>query len=267
VISTRLFDPDRAPSIRLKQLLVKVWLGPADSKIEVRVMWQAVLVVGLLIGSEVLVAPALAGDVQGRILIQRGLTKKRVASPAYHLRGVALPAAEGERRSIDELSRIAVYLEGPQPSTPKPVVVNLTQKNRRFDPELLILPVGSTVSFPNADPIFHNVFSLSKALQFDLGYYPMGQTRTVRLDQVGIIQVYCHLHPDMNAAIIVVPNGWYAQPGPDGNFAFAELPAGTYRVVAWHRSAGFFRQQVSVAGTGTSSVSLSIPLAEGNPAR
>lgn len=233
-------------------------------------MKKVIYLLGGLIGLGALLGPALAGEVfageiRGRILITRSLTKKRVTVPVYQLRGIALPAQREGKQPIDEMSRTAIYLEGGRnaPTTP-PVALTLTQENKRFEPELMIVPVGSTVSFPNGDPIFHNIFSLSKASQFDLGNYPQGDTRLVKLDHAGIVQVYCHLHTDMNAAIVVAPSGWFAQPEADGGFDFSGLEAGDYTVVVWHKSAGFFRQRVHVPESGTVSVSLTIPLAEGN---
>src|SRR5437667_5024622 len=117
---------------------------------------------------------AFAGDINGHILITKTVTKKRVTLPAYPLRDVSLPFQQKDSFSFDELSRLAVYLEGPTLDSATPVSAKLIQQNIRFDPEILVIPVGSTVSFPNSDPIFHNVFSLSKLKQFDLGYYPAG---------------------------------------------------------------------------------------------
>jgi len=122
--------------------------------------------------------------------------------------------------------------------------------------------VGSTVSFPNEDPIFHNVFSLSKARAFDLGYYPAGETREVKFDAPGIAQVYCHLHSDMSAAVVVVPTQWYSQPDEHGSFSFPGLPAGSYRVVLWHKSAGFFIRKVELEEAGTLDFSFKIPIKE-----
>ena len=238
-------------------------------------MKKGICLLSCWIGLAMLLSPAFAreifaGEIQGRILITRNLTKKRVTVPVYQLRGIALPTNDEAKQANDgqvndEMSRTAVYLEGAQrmPSAP-PVKLTLIQKNKRFDPELMIVPVGSTVSFPNGDPIFHNVFSLSKASQFDLGNYPEGDTRLVKLDQAGIVQVYCHLHTDMNAAIVVTPTRWFARPEADGTFDFSGLEAGEYTVVVWHKSAGFFRRKVQVPETGKVSVSLTIPLAEGN---
>ena len=163
-----------------------------------------------------------------------------------------------------EFGRIAIYLEGPA-ATGTPTNTKLVQQDMRFDPEILVIPVGSTVSFPNGDPIFHNVFSLSKPKQFDLGYYPVGQSRTVRFDKAGVVQVYCHLHPQMSAAILIVDSSWYTRPDEDGGFSFLKIPAGTYELVAWHKSAGFFKRRVELSETGSLKVDITIPLRDTEP--
>src|SRR4029077_14766719 len=156
-----------------------------------------------------------------------------------------------ESASIDEFGRIVVYVDELPLSSGAPPAAKLIQKSLHFLPEILVVPVGSAVSFPNDDPVFHNVFSLSKAKQFDLGYYPAGQTRNVAFDKVGVVQVYCHIHRDMNAAILVVPNRWHVQPGKDGLFALSDIPAGTHTIVVWHKSVGFFKKRVIVPDTGS----------------
>ncbi|PYV41999.1 MAG: hypothetical protein DMG06_15420 [Acidobacteria bacterium] len=203
---------------------------------------------------------ALAGDINGHILITKTLTKKRVTLPSYQLRDVSLPLQPKDSSSFDELSRLAVYLEGPALDSAAPVNSKLIQQNIRFGPEILIVPIGSTVSFPNSDPIFHNVFSLSRSKQFDLGYYPAGQSRTVKFDKAGFVQVYCHLHPHMSAAILVVQSAWYTRPGKDGSFSLPGIPAGTFHVVAWHKSAGFFKRRVELRATGSITVDFTIPI-------
>lgn len=208
----------------------------------------------------------VAGDVHGHVLITKALTKKRLALPDYQLRGVALPVhpSEPSPSAIDEFSRVVVYLDGApgsgglQPETP--VTAKLVQEDTHFTPEILIVPVGSTVSFPNEDPIFHNVFSLSRIKQFDLGYYPAGQTRTVKFDKPGVVQVYCHIHRDMNAAIVVTPNRWFTQPEKDGSFTLADVPAGTQEIVIWHKSVGYFRKRVEVPERGSTEFSVEIPV-------
>ena len=111
------------------------------------------------------------------------------------------------------------------------------------------------------DAIFHNVFSLSKPRSFDLGNYPKGQTRKVVFPVPGIVYVYCHLHPNMAASIVVTPNQWSAKADEDGNFHLAGVPPGKYTAVAWHKKAGFFRQTVVVTENGAPALRFVIPFA------
>ena len=131
--------------------------------------------------------PARAERIEGTIVIRKKLTKRRVTAqvPMYQ-RGPAVELSAD--REVDPLaferSRVAVYLEGrfpPQAAAPakKPAVAKMEQTNRRFSPETVVIQAGSKVSFPNDDPIFHNVFSLSGPKTFDLGNYPQGDTRMV----------------------------------------------------------------------------------------
>ena len=98
-----------------------------------------------------------------------------------------------------ERSRVVIYIEGTGSPADHPITETITQTGRRFSPELVVIPAGSSVSFPNMDPIFHNVFSLSKAKSFDLGNYSKGETRVVSFSKPGIVYVDCHLHPNMAA--------------------------------------------------------------------
>jgi plastocyanin len=204
-----------------------------------------------------------AHDIDGTIVVQHKLTKRKVtASADLYQRGAAVKlGADHEQDPLDwERSHVVVYVEGDLPSTP--VTVELAQEDRRFTPDLVVVPAGSTVSFPNMDPIFHNVFSLSKAKSFDLGNYPQGKTRTVVFPKPGIVFVDCHLHPNMSAVIVVTPNRWSTKADASGRFVLPDLPPGTYTVVAWHKTAGFFRKTVHVTEAGNAAVEFLIPLGE-----
>jgi plastocyanin len=194
---------------------------------------------------------ALAAELNGRIVITKKITKKHLISPVYQLRGMSAVTDPDHSGPVNEYSKIVVFLEGNVPARAEPIRTELRQQNRRFEPQMLVIPVGSMVSFPNSDPIFHNVFSLSSAKKFDLGYYPEGQTRVVRFDEAGVAQVYCHLHPNMYAAIVVVPNQWYTRPADDGTFSLSHIPPGTYHLVAWHMNRGLFRWEVQVSASST----------------
>jgi hypothetical protein len=118
---------------------------------------------------------ALAGEISGHALITKRLTKKVLAPVAYDLRGVPSSPTPASIKPMNEFDQMVVVLEGGSPVPRHPATLAINQSNSRFDPDLVVIPVGSTVEFPNSDPIFHNVFSLSRAQPFDLGFYPRGQ--------------------------------------------------------------------------------------------
>lgn len=209
-------------------------------------------------------ASLLAGaDVRGVITIERKLTRRNVTpSAGMYQRGVAVDlGSEGEGDPLAfERSHVAVYLEGgPSSTVAGPVKASIEQRDRRFVPDMVVIPVGSAVSFPNFDPIFHNVFSLSKAKSFDLGNYPKGQTRTVMFAASGVVAVYCHLHSNMAAAIVVTPNRWATRADANGAFLLKDVPPGTYRVVAWHKAAGTFRKTVTIGEQSDAEVNFTLP--------
>ena len=203
---------------------------------------------------------AFAGDVIGHALVTKRLTKKVLSPVVYNLRGTAAPAAPPDTEKVNEFDRMVMILEGGKQPPHPPVTVVLNQQGLRFDPEMIVVPTGSTVQFPNLDPIFHNVFSLSKVRKFDLGYYPQGQSRAVKFNDAGVVQVYCHIHANMYAAIVVTDSPWYIKPGADGSFSFSNVPAGRYRLTVWHKIAGYRKQEVVVPDSGSVEVKISVPV-------
>ncbi len=203
-----------------------------------------------------------ASDIEGTIVVHRRLSKKKVtASVSTYARGASVELKNDPAPDplAYERSRVVIYVEGNLP-TGAPISTEMKQVGRQFLPDTLVIPAGSTVSFPNMDPIFHNVFSLSKPKSFDLGNYPKNQTRTVTFSKPGVVFTHCHLHPNMAAAIVVTPNGFSTQADEAGKFLLKKLPPGQYTVVAWHKTAGFFRQSVEVKDGQTLSVQFLIPL-------
>lgn len=220
-----------------------------------------------------LVAGASAQDITGTILIKKKLTKRSVTAPvSVYQRGavVSLGKDAEEDPLAFERSRVVLYLEAASPSGANPettgkaktATLTMQQLNRRFAPDLLVVPVGTTVSFPNMDPIFHNIFSLSKPKAFDLGSYDKGETRSVLFSNPGVVYVYCHLHPNMEATIVVTPNRWYARSDPSGQFRIPDVPPGKYTLVAWHKAAGFFRKPVVIEPGHSAVVDFFIPIGD-----
>jgi plastocyanin len=223
---------------------------------------------GILAVTAALTADLLAESVTGTILIKKKLTRPNVtASVSIYQRGTAV--ALGKDQPDDPLalerSRVVIWLEGPErnPDADK-VTLSMQQFGRRFSPDLVAIPAGSTVSFPNMDPIFHNVFSLSKPREFDLGTYPKGDSRSVVFPKPGIVSVNCHLHPNMAAIIVVTPNQWFARSDRSGHFHVDDVPPGRYTVVAWHKAAGFFRKSIVVEAGHDVVVGFFVPLGAGD---
>lgn len=201
-----------------------------------------------------------AAEIGGKVRVTKPLTRKRITISQVYERTAALPAAPAHADSLrDEIARVVIYLEG-SAGKAHPVSARIDQLQRRFDPDVAVVPVGSAVSFSNSDPIFHNVFSLSKLKSFDLGNYPKGQSRSVTFQESGVVLVYCHLHPNMSAAIVVTPTDWSTRPDLDGNYCLKNVPLGSYQLVAWHKSAGFFRRPVEVKEGGLINLDWEIPL-------
>jgi len=215
-----------------------------------------------------LTSRATGSDIRGIITIERKLTPRNVTPTAgLYQRGspVALEPDNHENALDYERSHVVVYLEGEQrvASQGSPAVpAEMEQQNRRFSPDLVVIPAGASVSFPNFDPIFHNVFSLSKPKSFDLGNYAKGQTRMVAFSKPGIVAVYCHLHPNMTGTIVVAPNQWAARVDASGQYTLTNVPPGKYTVVAWHKTGGTFRKTIEVTAAHDSIVDFFVPLAE-----
>jgi plastocyanin len=125
-----------------------------------------------------------------------------------------------------------VYAEPVDRAAPtRPATLRLLQRDKTFIPGVMAVPVGSTVDFPNQDEIFHNVFSLSAPSPFDLGLYRAGATKKRTFAQPGTYRVFCNIHPQMTAVLVVVPTPYVATVGEDGRYSL-ELPPGTYRFTA-----------------------------------
>jgi plastocyanin len=150
----------------------------------------------------------------------------------------------GEPKS--DMSGVIVYLEGVPGDPPAAKTNEIRQKDLTFVPDRMVVVKGSSVEFPNDDKVFHNVFSLSKAKRFDLGLYKSGTSKGVTFNKAGVIDVYCNIHPQMAAKILVVDNKSYAVTAADGSFKIPNVPAGTYPVVAWQPYGNAWRGQVTV---------------------
>jgi len=142
-----------------------------------------------------------------------------------------------EKIDYAHLRDFVVYVDQEVPGPVQPPgekVVTTTQRDANFDPHVLTVAVGTTVRWPNEDDIFHNVFSMSEAKEFDLGYYKKEKVPKVTFDHVGRVDVFCAIHSRMHCIVLVVPNRFFATTDAHGRFEIPGLPPGTYKLRAWH---------------------------------
>lgn len=142
-----------------------------------------------------------------------------------------------ERINYDELKDFVVYVDQPMLNSvqppPKSVQV-IIQKDGTFKPHVLPIMVGTTVEWPNNDDIYHNVFSMSEAKPFDLGFYKSHELKRVTFDKPGRVDIFCSIHTRMSCIVLVLENPFFAATDKNGNYKIPNLPAGSYRLKAWH---------------------------------
>ncbi len=164
------------------------------------------------------------------------------AAATAHLRAESSGQMRGQESRKSDHDRTlppAVFwllpLSGQAPSRawPQKTPFVLLQKGRMFTPHLLVVPVGATVSFPNADPFFHNVFSLFDGKRFDLGLYEQGSSKTVTFNRAGVSYLFCNIHPMMSAVVLALSTPFWSMATPAGALRITDLPAGNYEAHLW----------------------------------
>ena len=163
-----------------------------------------------------------------------------------------------------DLSDVVVWLKPVRPDdTPAPpspaarARYRIVQQNKRFEPRLLVVPVGSTVDFPNLDPFYHNVFSLFDGRRFDLGLYEAGRSRSVDFSRAGVSYVFCNIHPEMSAVVVSVDTPYFGVSTRGGAVSVSGVPPGRYALSVWHERfavehAADYPRDVTVSADGPS---------------
>jgi len=149
---------------------------------------------------------------------------------------------EGKSGEQREAANVVVWLVPTTGTASAPPLAQrqhprLVQRNKSFDPHLLVVPVGSVVAFPNHDPFFHNVFSLFEGKRFDLGLYEAGSTRDVHFDKPGVSYIFCNIHPEMSAVVVALDTPYYGVSDQRGQVVIANVPSGKYTLRVWHELA------------------------------
>jgi plastocyanin len=202
-------------------------------------------------------ADAATGAVTGRVRLTTRIKGAALPSTAYPTRAVGT----ADSQAIPEIKNVVVYLKDAAfRGTLSPARVQMRQEHETFVPHVIAITRGSTIDFPNDDPIFHNVFSLSSAAAFDLRRYPRGQSRSWQFTKPGVVKVYCHIHSHMSATIVVLDHPYFTVPDLDGTFTLPDLPPGDHTIVGWHERVGERRATVRVERGKTAAVALSLPV-------
>jgi len=173
-------------------------------------------------------SPVSSGSVSGQVVLVSGGAPRADASNA-------VVWVEGARRAAEPRGAARGQMKSDQ---------------KKFAPRVVVVPRTATVDFPNVDPIYHNVFSVSGANRFDLGLYRSGASRSKEFDQAGLVRVFCNIHPQMVGFVMVVDSDFAAVTGPDGKFRFEGVPAGSWTLKAWHEEAGEVSEPVTVHARG-----------------
>ena len=154
----------------------------------------------------------------------------------------------GQRPVVNET---LVWLDTVGRAPKKPAAqFTMTTRSKTFLPHVMAVPAGSSVSFPNEDPIAHNLFSLTPGHTFDLGLYRRGPGKTHTFETPAVVNVYCNVHPNMSAVVHVMSTPYYGFADANGNYSF-EVPAGKYRLTAWNEQGGSASSDIEVKTDGT----------------
>jgi plastocyanin len=202
------------------------------------------------------------GRIEGVAKIAPVLTTIHRRIRVYDEPGMAPPKAALDN---NPLANVVIYLEQSSAlhvaTSLMPVApAALRQRDETFVPHVLPVVVGTTVQFPNDDPVFHDVFSLSSAKAFDLQRYPQGASRNVQFSKAGVVEVFCHIHADMSAYILVLENPFFVIPDAQGHFALEGVPEGDYWLTAWYERTHPVRMHVHVSAGRTTTQPMLIPL-------
>jgi plastocyanin len=144
--------------------------------------------------------------------------------------------------AVKDASRVVIWLVAQDPTLQTPPSADkppyrIVQHNKMFQPDFLVVPMGSLVDFPNLDPWFHNVFSLYRGKKFDLGLYEAGAHKQVKFDRPGASYIFCNIHPGMTAVVLAVDSALFGVSDKAGRVTIANVPSGKYLLRVWYEDA------------------------------
>ena len=220
-------------------------------------MKKKLVLFGLLSGIlSPLATPSWAGDVQGSILLKSDLAKRQIGKK----KSDSSEDSGGYRGDVpkpseNELENVVVYIDGSNlkatPQNKRTRENTLLQKNKEFRPHVLAVTKGTTVYFENQDPFAHHIYSESKPGDFEIRKHTSG-VRTQVFNETAVVETFCGIHTKMNCYILVLPNNYYCKAGANGGYWLKGVPAGNYKLTAWHpRLAKPIFRTIHVNATGS----------------
>ena len=222
-----------------------------------RVLLAAAILAGVLVAP---LSSDPSAQATGRVTGSVKLTLANSApssSSAYERRAI------GPRpKALPELKNVVIFFADLPALKPSPATASIAQKDEQFAPHVVAVTAGSSVAFPNEDPFFHNVFSLSRGAAFNLGRYPSGSSRSKVFSRPGIVKVFCEIHSHMSAVVRVFDHSWFTVPSEEGTFTIDHVPPGEHTLVAWHERIGERRDRVTIRPDAATQITFTLPVLE-----
>lgn len=212
----------------------------------------------------VMLSSAIGGEIRGTV---RAEGKPEVSGDSAGGKYDSRKYKFVERVNYAELRNFVVYIEGSTTNstvsrTNRTATVDtkrINQEKANFTPAVLPVTVGTTVEWPNNDDIYHNVFSMSDAMQFDLGLYKGNpKEKRVTFDKVGRVEVFCSIHANMHCVVLVLENPYFAVADESGRYVIHNVPPGTYKLKAWHERLPAQTQEITVPAEGDLKVNFTL---------
>jgi hypothetical protein len=216
--------------------------------------WAGAGLIALLLGS-LAVAGTITGTVQARGPEEQ---PGQAGGSAYQSRRYKFV----EKIDYEALTDFVIYIDQLVAPPPSPAPATIVQKDATFEPHVLPVVVGTIVRWPNEDDIFHNVFSMTETQDFNLKFYKKERVPEVHFDKLGRVDVFCAIHTNMHCIILVLPNPFFAVADGKRRFVISNVPAGTYRLKAWHERLPPQVKEITVPAEGEVKMDFVLGLAE-----
>jgi plastocyanin len=198
------------------------------------------------------------GGIKGKVELRNSTQLIRRERGTRYRTGATSMEMHSSVAQRNEYDNIVVYLEGKELTVElqSSKTAAMDQRNAEFIPHVLAIQRGTAVEFINQDVTFHNVFSLSTTRKFNIGRRPTGEAVPVKFDKPGVVQVFCDIHSNMSAYIIVLENPFFTRPDDSGYFNISNIPAGTYTLKVWHEQLKTQDQTVIINPSSTASINI-----------